>query len=186
MSVDRHAAEHAIEAFLRAIGRDPTLEPELRGTAARVAAAYLDELCDGYGVDPVEVVRPNVMSGDTAIVALHDVAVTTICPHHLMPASGLATVAFAPQGKLVGLGVMARILDVFSHRLTLQEDIGEAVVRVLHDELGARWVACRLVLTHACLTARGERKHGASVETVAFVGEPSGRAEALNMVRAAP
>jgi GTP cyclohydrolase I len=183
MAVDQEAAARAIEAFLRAIGRDPEVEPELRGTAARVTAAYLDDLCSGYRIDPVTVVRPHIVAGTTAIVALREVAVTTMCPHHLMPASGTGTLAFAPRDKLVGLGVMAELLDAFAHRLTLQEEIGERVAATLAKELGARWAACRLVLRHACVTARGARKHGATAETVAFVGEPSSRAEALAVVQ---
>jgi GTP cyclohydrolase I len=182
MRVDRAAAERAILAFLQAIGRDPVHEPELQGTPARVTAAYLDELCAGYGRDPSEVVRPHVIEGSTAIVALRDIQVTTMCPHHLMPASGLGTIAFAPGRKLVGLGVLGELLDVVSRRLILQEEIGERVAATLAAELGARWVACRLVLTHSCVTARGERKHGALAETVAFVGDASERAVALAIV----
>jgi GTP cyclohydrolase I len=184
MAVDRRAAEHAIEAFLRAIGRDPALEPELRGTAARVTAAYLDELCDGYGRDPSALVKSGLVEGTTSLVVLRNVAVTTMCPHHLLPASGLGTVAFAPGAKLVGLGVMAELLDVLAHRLILQEEIGERVAATLQSELHARWVACRLVLSHACVTARGERKHGATVETLAFAGDPSSHAEALAVLGA--
>jgi GTP cyclohydrolase I len=182
MTVDRAAAELAIGAFLRAIGRDPAVEPELLGTPARVVAAY-DELCDGYQVDPARVVRPHIVPGSTAIVALRDVTVTTMCPHHLMPASGTGTIAFAPRDKLVGLGVMAELLDVFAHRLTLQEEIGERVAATLARELSARWVACRLVLRHACVTARGAKKHGATAETVAFVGDEASRDEAIAVVQ---
>jgi GTP cyclohydrolase I len=186
MSVDRPAAEQAILAFLRALGRDPALEPELQGTPARVVAAYVDELCNGYGTEPSAVVRPHVVEGSTAIVVLRDIPVTTMCPHHLMPASGLGTVAFAPHRKLVGLGVMATLLDVCAHRLILQEEIGERVVAALAEELGAHWVACRLVLSHGCVSARGERKHGAMAETFAFVGDASGRAEAIAVVAGQP
>jgi GTP cyclohydrolase I len=183
MSIDRDGAARAIDAFLRAIGRDPTVEPELQGTGARVTAAFVDELCDGYGKDPRALVRANLVAGTTALVALRDVAVTTTCPHHLMPASGLATIAYAPRATLVGLGTLAAVLDTFAHRLILQEEIGERIVEALSSELDARWVACRLVLAHGCVTARGERKHGATAETVAFAGDASERSEALAVVR---
>ncbi len=78
--------------------------------------------------------------------------------------------------------MIAELLDAFAHRLTLQEQIGEEVVATLARELDARWVACRLVMTHACVSARGERKHGARVETVAFAGEEHFRSEALASV----
>ncbi len=183
MSVDRTAAERAIDAFLRAIGRDPDHEPELSGTAARVTAAYIDELCEGYGVDPAARLRECIVEGSTAIVALRDVAVTTMCPHHLMPASGHATVAFAPRERLCGLGALAELVDAFAHRLTLQEEIGEQVTSTLTRELGVHWAACRIVMSHACVSQRGERKHAATAETVSYRGDPASRAEALATVR---
>jgi GTP cyclohydrolase I len=179
MPVDRPAAERAIEAFLRAIGRDPAKDPELSGTPARVTAAYVDELCAGYDVDPAARLRECLVAGTTTIVALRDVAVTTMCPHHLMPASGFGTVAFAPRQRLVGLGELAALLDAFAHRLTLQEAIGEGVATTLLRELDAEWAACRLVMSHACVSARGERKHDAKAETVAFAGDAARRGEAL-------
>jgi GTP cyclohydrolase I len=177
--VDRAAAERALTEFLRAIGHDPNTDPMLQGTAARVTAAYVDELCDGYRYDPAEVVRPHVVAGSTALVVLRDVAVTTMCPHHLMPASGLGTIAFAPDASLVGLGALAEVLRVSAHRLVLQEDIGERVVAALASELRPRWAACRLVLRHGCVSARGERQHASVAETVAFAGDPGSRTEAL-------
>jgi GTP cyclohydrolase I len=183
MAIDRAGAERALEAFLVAIGRDPALEPELRGTAARVTSAFVDELCSGYAKDPRALVGANVVRGTTTIVALRDVAVTTTCPHHLMAATGKGTLAFAPREKLVGVGALAELLDAVSRRLILQEEIGERVAATLVAELDARWAGCHLVLSHGCVSARGERKHAATVESVAFAGDVSFRGEALSILR---
>jgi GTP cyclohydrolase IA len=168
---DRQAAARAIEDFLRAIGRDPT-EPNLLGTGARVADAYIDELCAGYAVDVPALLTANSIAGDSELVSLRDIAVTTMCPHHLLPGEGLATVAFAPgPGRgLVGIGAIGKLVDAFAHRLTLEETIGEEVAGALVTHLGAKWAGCRLTMAHACMTARGERRHGARVETVALRG----------------
>ncbi len=171
MPVDRQEAARAIEAFLRAIGRDPDREPELRGTGARVADAFLDELCAGYDVDVEQLLRDNALEGSTDLVVVRDLAVTTTCPHHLMPAKGHAAVAFAPKKHLVGIGALGRVVDAYARRLALQEAIGESVVRAIHLALAPSWVACRLSLSHACMTSRGERQHGAKVETLAVAGE---------------
>jgi GTP cyclohydrolase IA len=168
--MDRDAAAHAIEAFLRALGRDPDHEPELAGTGARVAAAYADDLLTGYHVDVDAVLSQTVMAGRADLVVVRDLPVTTTCPHHLLPSTGLATVAFLPDEYLVGVGAVARVVDAFARRLTLQEQIGERVVAALQKHLAPRWAGCRLVLTHACMTARGERAHGSRVETVALSG----------------
>jgi GTP cyclohydrolase I len=169
---DRQAAALSIEAFLRAIGHDPKDDPNLAGTGARVADAYIDELCAGYAVDVPALLAENAIEGRTEIVSVRDIAVTTMCPHHLLPGEGRATVVFAPEpgGKLVGIGAIGKLLDAFAQRLTLQETIGEEVAGALVAHLKARWAGCRLTLAHACMSARGERRHGASVESVALRG----------------
>lgn len=179
---DRRAAAAAIEAFLRAIGRDPAAEPELAGTGARVADAFVDALCDGYHVDLGGLLRSERMEGASDVVALRDIAVTTTCPHHLMPASGRASVAYAPDGHLVGLGALVRLVDASAHRLTLQEDIGRRVAEALVTHLPARWAACRLMLRHPCVSAQGPRRHGTRAETWAFAGREADRALAFGFV----
>jgi GTP cyclohydrolase I len=175
--MDRGAAARAIDAFLRALGRDPDRDPSLTETGARVAAAYADELLAGYRVDVDAVLVENVFPGKSDVVIVRDIPVTTTCPHHLMPSSGCATVAFAPDERLVGVGTVARVVDAFARRLALQEQIGEEVVAALRKHLEPRWAACRLTLAHSCMTARGERSHGAKVETVAIAGAGVARAE---------
>jgi GTP cyclohydrolase I len=178
--VDRAAAAKAIDAFLVALGRDPAREPAIAGTGARVTEAFADELLAGYAVDTRALVAQNtidaagaVRAGETdveGLVVVRDVAVATMCPHHLMPARGVAAVAFAPRGKLVGVGTVVDLVDAFARRLTLQEDLGQNVADALLAGLAPAWAACRLVLEHACMTVRGPRRHGARVETIAIAG----------------
>ncbi len=168
--MDTDAAALAIDAFLRALGRDPHRDPDLAGTGLRVARAYADDLLEGYGIDVDALLASNVFAGQTELVVVRDVPVVTTCPHHLMPSTGLATVAFAPEEHLVGIGAIARTVDAFARRLALQEQIGENVVAALQKHLAPRWAACRLVLSHSCMVARGERTHGARLETLALAG----------------
>jgi GTP cyclohydrolase IA len=174
MEVDRDAAASHIEAFLRAIGRDPDGDPELAETGRRVADAFVDELCAGYTSSPQLLLRESAIEGNAELVIVRDVQLATTCPHHLMPAIGHATVAFAPAGRLVGIGTIVTVLEACARRLVLQEALGEDVVEVLDAELRPRWVGCRLVLTHGCMVARGERAHGALVETLALRGFAEG------------
>jgi len=169
--MDRVAAAAAIDAFLRALGRDPDREPELKSTGARVASAYCDELLAGYAVDVDELLSQSVFDGRSEIVIVRDIPTVTTCPHHLMPSSGKATVAYGPSGRLLGVGTVARLVETFARRLVVQEQIGELVVDALQKHLAPRWVACRIVLEHACMTARGERASGSLVETVARAGQ---------------
>jgi GTP cyclohydrolase IA len=169
--VDREAAARAINDFLRALGHEP--EGELAGTGERVADAWADDLLEGQAIDAAALLREGSLAIDTAdagLVVLRDLAVTTMCPHHLLPAYGTALVAYLPGRHIAGLGTIARVVDVLSHRLTLQEQIGAEVAALLVHELSARGALCRLALTHSCLIARGERKHGAVIETLAVAG----------------
>lgn len=168
--MDREAAARAIDAFLVALGRSPLREPELVGTAERVAAAYVDELLAGYAVDVDALLAQSVFAGRSDLVVVRDLPVTTICPHHLMPSTGSAFVAFAPEEHLVGVGTVARVVEAYARRLALQEQIGQHVVAALQKHLAPRWAACRIALSHACMTARGERAHGARVETLSIAG----------------
>ncbi len=179
MTKDRAAAAAAIDAFLRAIGRDPSREPELRGTGARVTAAFLDELCHGYDKDPAAIVAANrIATASTDLVVLRGTPVTTMCPHHLLPATGIATIAFQPRGAIVGLGALVELVDACARRLVLQEEIGAHVADVLQATLDPAWSGCRLVLEHGCVVHRAERRHGARMETMALRGDPSAEARA--------
>lgn len=169
--VDRKAAAQAIEDFLRALGHSP--EGELAGTGERVADAWADDLLEGEAIDAAAVLREGtlaVVGAGKGIVVVRDLAVTTMCPHHLLPAHGTGLVAYLPGDRVAGIGTLAHVVDVLSRRLTLQEQIGERVVELLVRDLGARGALCRLALTHSCLVARGERKAGALVETTAVAG----------------
>jgi GTP cyclohydrolase I len=181
-TVDRRAAAEAIDAFLRALGRN---EHELVGTGARVAAMFADELCAGYAVDTRKLVTDAVIDAGSqshaaggSLVVVRDIAVATMCPHHLLPALGTATVGFKVTTRLIGIGDVVALVDAHARRLTLQEDIGAGVVGDLDAVLSPEWVGCRLTLSHGCMTARGERAAGTSVETLALRGPPDRVAEA--------
>ena len=169
--VDRDAAARAVESFLRALGHEIT--GDLASTGERVADAWADDLLEGESIDAAAVLREGSLDVDptgAGVVLLRDLAVTTMCPHHLLPAHGTATVAYLPGARVAGIGTIAHVVDALSRRLTLQERIGADVVDLLLRELDARGALCRLVLTHSCLIARGERKAGALVETLAVGG----------------
>jgi GTP cyclohydrolase IA len=182
MAVDRAAAERAIHAFLKALGHDPDEEPELSRTPALVTEAFEKELLGGYDVDVRSLLvtewSPISKDGARGPVIVRGISVTTICPHHLLPATGHATVAYLPSDRLIGIGTIARLVEAFARRLTLQEAIGESVVRALVEHARARGAHCRLELAHACLAARGARQPNATVVTIAHAGEriadPSG------------
>jgi GTP cyclohydrolase IA len=182
MSVDRAAAARAIRDFLKALGFDPEQHADLAETPERVTEAFADDLLSGQRVDIAELLRkgscqapPSTKSGP---VAVSEISVATVCPHHLLPALGVAHVVYLPGPWLLGIGTIAALVDAFARRLTLQEAIGENVVTALMQQAGARGAYCELLLEHSCLRARGERQAAALVRSSARAGALAGR-EAL-------
>jgi GTP cyclohydrolase I len=116
-------------------------------------------------------------------VILRDVAAATTCPHHLMPASGVVHLGYEPGERVIGLGALGRLVDCFTRRLALQEDLGQAIADALVTHLGARGAGAVVDLDPTCMTARGERRHGARCITTAFSGawaeQPGARQEFL-------
>jgi GTP cyclohydrolase I len=187
MEVDRKQAARAIRAFLDALGIDVAHAPELSGTPERVVDAYERDFLAGYSVDvralladgasPIE---PSLAAGP---VLVDDIALSTMCPHHLLPAIGRARVAYLPGSQIVGIGTVARLVDAFARRLVLQEKIGNDVVTSLCEHAGARGAVCHLELLHSCLAARGARQPHARVVTIASAGDVD-QLEALFLQRA--
>jgi GTP cyclohydrolase IA len=173
MPVDRTKAEKAVFEFLQAMGRDPARDAELAATPARVVEAWTADLIDGYAVDV-----PALLAGESSaapngaagIITVRGLAVSTMCPHHLLPARGTAAVVYQPGARIAGIGTLARLLDAYAHRLVLQEVIGANVASALVEHLGARGAACKIALSHSCLSSRGERQSAAMVETIALAG----------------
>jgi GTP cyclohydrolase I len=172
MAVDKTEAAKAVHAFLRALGRDPDRDEELVDTPVRVAEAWAKDLVDGYDVDVAALLgsESSPAPASPGLVAVRDLSVSTICPHHLLPGLGTGTILYLPGARITGLGTLARLLDAFAHRLSLQETITASVAGALVEHLGARGAACKLSLSHRCLTSRGERQEHAVVDTIAFAG----------------
>ncbi len=185
MAIDRPGAQLAVAAFLRALGHDPADHPELRNTPALVTDAFADELLAGYRVDIAELlVRGSEPlpggPGRPGPVTVRDVAIASVCPHHLTTSLGRATVSYLPGTRLLGLGTLAKLVDAIARRLIWQEAIGPQVVEALMSHGQARGAFCLVAMTHGCLCARGARQAGATVHTSAFAGEladPGSRAE---------
>jgi GTP cyclohydrolase I len=173
--VDRARATEAIAEFLRALGHD--LEGELAGTPERVAAAWADELLAGYANDPEKILREGSIElgeGPHGIVVLRDIAISVVCPHHLLPSHGFASIAYAPTRRAAGLGPIAAATLALAQRLTLQETLGNQIAETIRKALDAEGALARLDLTHTCFVARGERQAGSILTTLALTGSFAG------------
>jgi GTP cyclohydrolase I len=184
--IDRARAERAVREFLQAMGRDPDADPELLETPARVVEAYATELLAGYGVDVKALLAEGEAVAEAKVsgfIALRGIAVSTICPHHLLLSHGSATIAYRPGARLFGLGTLAAVVGAYARRLSLQESIGENVVQALVQHGGARGAYCELRLVHGCVVARGARQAQSELVTTARRGEIDAGELALALAR---
>src|SRR5512137_2054207 len=143
---------------------------DVKGTPRRVAEAFRDDLLDGYGEDPAEILGQAMEIPGRDLVALAGIDFHAVCPHHLLPYRGMACVAYVPGGKVVGFGVLARLVDCLAHRLVIQEVLARQVAEALVTHLGALGAACVLDAEQMCLTVRGERRRAARAHAQAFTG----------------
>jgi GTP cyclohydrolase I len=160
----------AVSQWLRACDLDPA-HKDLVGTPARVAALWEEHFLSGYGMDPAAILGDPVEGeGETELVIIRDLPYHGMCPHHLMPYTGRATVAYLPAGKLVGFGRLHDLVRCYTRRLTLQERACNDVADALLEHLHARGAACVMVGTHNCLGIP-DNKHDAQVVTASFRGD---------------
>ena len=176
--MDRAKMEEAVRLFLEGCGIDLT-DPNVRDTPRRVSEAWAEEFLDGYDKSAREVLgdfyEERKPEADEMVVVT-SIDFQSMCPHHLLPYRGVAHVAYLPAGKIVGFSRLARLVDVFSHRLILQETLAREIAESIEEELGARGAAVILEAEQSCMTIRGERRSSARAFTEAFTGEFAERA----------
>ncbi len=166
----RAEAEAAVETLLRWIGDDPAREG-LRETPARVVRAY-EEMFAGYAADPPAVLARTFreVSGYRELVLVRDIPFSSHCEHHMVPVIGRAHVAYLPDGHVVGLSKIPRVVDMFAKRLQTQEAMTQEIADAIHAGLKPKGVAILVEAEHLCMSMRGVHKHGALTSTMAFTG----------------
>jgi GTP cyclohydrolase I len=167
--IDGQAIEEAVGSMLRAFGEDPGREG-LRNTPKRIARMY-SELLSGYRADPHRIVNDalfNVTYDEMVIV--RDIEFYSLCEHHMLPLMGRAHVAYFPKGKVLGLSKIPRIVDMFAHRLQVQERMTRQIADFISDLLEPHGVAVVVEGLHLCMMMRGIKKKDARMTTSAMHG----------------
>jgi len=182
--IDRAAIEDAVKTILTAIGEDPNREG-LRQTPSRVASMYA-ELFTGMGQDPRTVLATRFAEKYDEVVLVKDISFSSMCEHHLLPFIGSAHVAYIPNGQVVGLSKIARVVDVIAHRPQLQERMTQEIAEILEDELKPKGVAVVLEAQHTCISIRGVKKPNAIMTTSSVLGvfrrSAAARAEVMMLI----
>jgi len=164
-----HAIAEAITSLLQACALDLDHKDFAR-TPQRVAHTWVEEFLSGFGMDPAVILGDPVLGeGTTQLVVVRDLPYHGLCPHHLLPYTGRATIAYLPGDKLAGFGRLGDLLACFTRRLTLQERACNDIVDALMTHLEARGAGCVMHGHHTCLSIPGN-KHGTSVTTSSFRG----------------
>lgn len=169
--VSEEKALEAVRTLIAYLGDDPD-RPGVRDTPARVLGAYR-ELYSGYREDPAEILAKTFDDvGDyRELVVVRDIEVDSHCEHHMLPIRGRAHVAYLPDGHVVGLSKLARLVDAFARRLQTQERMTLQIAETLQGELAPRGVAVRIEADHACMSRRGIRAPDSVTVTQVFTGE---------------
>lgn len=178
--------EEAVRDILMSVGEDPTREG-LRNTPQRVGKMY-EELLAGYHVDSAALINGALFDVDyDEMVVVRDIEFSSLCEHHLLPFLGRAHVAYVPSGKIIGLSKIPRVVDMFAHRLQVQERLTRQIADFLTEALHPRGVGVVLEATHLCTLMRGVKKANARMVTSAMCGafkeNPKTRAEFLENIR---
>lgn len=182
----RDEAEDAVRTLLRWAGDDPAREG-LIDTPARVVRSY-EEFFSGYGVDPQELLKRTFEETDgyDEMVLLKDIRFESHCEHHMAPIIGKVHIAYLPRTRVIGISKLARLVELYAKRLTIQEKMTSQIANALNDTLQPEGVAVVIEAAHQCMTTRGVHKPGVSMITSRMLGafrdNPSTRREFLSMV----
>ncbi len=155
----------------------PLDHKDLVGTPARVARVWSEEFLSGFAMDPAQILGDPVEGeGASELVVVRGLPFHGLCPHHLLPYTGTAAVAYLPADRLAGFGRLGDLVTCFTRRLTLQERACNDVADALVEHLGARGAGCVMRARHTCLSVP-DNKHGAEVVTCSLRGALRERAD---------
>jgi GTP cyclohydrolase I len=159
----------AIRTLLGELGEDPA-RAGLVGTPDRVRRMYA-ELTDGYRTDPDALLNGASFAVDyDEMVVVRDIEFYSLCEHHLLPFFGKAHVGYLPRGQVIGLSKIPRVVDMYAHRLQVQERMTQQIAGFLMDRLDPKGVGCVIEATHLCTVMRGVKKQAATMVTSSMLG----------------
>lgn len=183
-------AEAAVRVLLRWAGDDPEREG-LLDTPQRVAKAYRDWF-SGYALDPADYLRRTFeeVEGYDELIVLRGIEFESHCEHHMAPIIGKAHVGYLPNGRVVGISKLARVVETFARRFQVQEKLTAQIAHTIEDVLMPRGVAVVIEGAHECMTTRGIHKRGVSMVTSSMLGgfrdDARTRAEFLQFIGMRP
>ena len=167
---DRAEVESAVRTIIRWTGEDPERDG-LRETPARVTRAF-EEFFAGYGQDPAEILKKTFeeIEGYDEMIVLRGIRFESHCEHHMAPIIGQAWVGYIPNGRVVGISKLARVVDVYAKRLQIQEKMTAQIANTINDVLEPQGVGVIIKASHHCMTTRGVHKPDTDLVTSRMLG----------------
>ena len=183
--IDKVAISESVEKMLVAMGEDPDREGLIK-TPTRVANAFV-EVFAGYTTDPDKLINNALFTVDyDEMVVVRDIEFFSMCEHHMLPFFGKAHVAYLPRKKIIGLSKIPRIVDMFAHRLQVQERMTQQIAEFIQEKIDPLGVGVVIEGQHLCMMMRGIKKEQAKMTTSAMLGgfrtRLETRMEFLNML----
>ena len=167
--VDHDRIKDSVHDILESLGENPSRQG-LKDTPGRIARMYA-EILDGYRVDPAAMINNAMFDINyDQMVVIKDIEFSSMCEHHLLPFFGRAHVAYIPHGKVIGLSKVPRVVDMFAHRLQMQERMTQQIADFLDEVLAPQGVAVVVEGMHLCAIVRGVRKTDSRMVTSAMRG----------------
>jgi len=161
--------EESVIKILEHIGEDPSREG-LKDTPKRVTKAW-EFMCSGYKEDPLKIIQSALFtSTNEEMVIVKDIELYSHCEHHMLPIIGKAHIAYIPNGKVIGLSKIPRVVDVFARRLQIQEQLTEQIADAINDAIQPMGVAVVIDARHMCMEMRGVQKICSTTVTSALRG----------------
>ena len=168
-SISEQEALECVKKLIQFIGDDPD-RPGLEGTPERVINAY-KEIFRGYEIDSASVLKSRFRTQSKEIIVLSDIELYSTCEHHLLPFFGKCHIAYLPNGRVIGISKLARLIDVFARRLQIQEELTFLIATTLEKELETVGVAVVIEAQHMCMTCRGVNKQNSIMTTSMYLKE---------------
>jgi GTP cyclohydrolase I len=174
-----------IKQMIRQIGDNPSREG-LLNTPSRIINSW-NELYCGYDKDPEDLLTTFDSDGYDQIVLLKNAEIFSMCEHHLLPFYGTVNVAYIPNGKVIGISKLARLVDIYARRLQIQERVSEQVTNALMHFLEPQGAACIIEAVHMCMRMRGCSKQHSTMVTSSvkgvFFDKPEARQELMSLIK---
>ena len=185
MKVSREEALKAIKTLIEYIGDDPSREGLLE-TPERVIKSY-SELYKGYKLDAEEILSKTFSSQTSEMVVLSDIELYSMCEHHMLPFFGKCHIGYIPNGKVLGISKLARIMELYSRRLQIQEELCYQIASAIMEQLHPEGVGVVIEAQHMCMTCRGVEKQNSVMTSSTLLGtfrsNTNTRMEFFNLIR---